>query len=80
MLRFQEVKPGTSLTSVSAGSKTLIAGRYTIQQKLGCGSFGTVYLVSDKKAKGGEEESALNTIFMLNIQKPPRLWLCKLWL
>nr|XP_016849891.1 PREDICTED: serine/threonine-protein kinase Nek11 [Anolis carolinensis] len=57
MLRFQEVKPGTSLTSVSAGSKTLIAGRYTIQQKLGCGSFGTVYLVSDKKAKGGEEES-----------------------
>ncbi|XP_067326314.1 serine/threonine-protein kinase Nek11 [Anolis sagrei] len=57
MLRFQEVKPGTSLTSISAGPKALIAGRYTIQQKLGCGSFGTVYLVSDKKAKGGEEES-----------------------
>nr|XP_060637808.1 serine/threonine-protein kinase Nek11 [Anolis sagrei ordinatus] len=57
MLRFQEVKPGTSLTSISAGPKALIAGRYTIQQKLGCGSFGTVYLVFDKKAKGGEEES-----------------------
>ncbi|XP_054847487.1 serine/threonine-protein kinase Nek11 isoform X2 [Eublepharis macularius] len=52
MLRFQEVvKHSPSFTSISTCSKALIAGRYTIQQKLGRGSFGTVYLVSDKKAK-----------------------------
>nr|XP_056713045.1 serine/threonine-protein kinase Nek11 [Euleptes europaea] len=52
MLRFQEVvKHGPSFTPISTCSKALIAGRYTVQQKLGRGSFGTVYLVSDKKAK-----------------------------
>nr|XP_020662537.1 serine/threonine-protein kinase Nek11 isoform X1 [Pogona vitticeps]XP_020662538.1 serine/threonine-protein kinase Nek11 isoform X1 [Pogona vitticeps] len=57
MLRFQEVvKPGTPLTPVSTCTKTLISGRYTIQQKLGRGSFGTVYLVFDKRAKGEEEQ------------------------
>ncbi|XP_042333279.1 serine/threonine-protein kinase Nek11 isoform X2 [Sceloporus undulatus] len=63
MLRFQEVvKPGTPLTSLSTGSKTLIAGRYAILQKLGRGSFGTVYLASDKKAKGEEELKVLKEI------------------
>ncbi|XP_034986177.1 serine/threonine-protein kinase Nek11 isoform X1 [Zootoca vivipara] len=57
MLRFQEVaKHGAPLMPISTCSKTLIAGRYTIQQKLGRGSFGTVYLVSDKKAKEEEEQ------------------------
>uniref|UniRef100_A0A670ZET6 Protein kinase domain-containing protein n=1 Tax=Pseudonaja textilis TaxID=8673 RepID=A0A670ZET6_PSETE len=52
MLKFQEtVKHGTSFIPISIHSKTLIAGRYNIYQKLGRGSFGTVYLVSDKKAK-----------------------------
>lgn len=56
MLRFQEVvKLGTPLTPISTCTKTLISGRFTIQQKLGRGSFGTVYLVSDKRAKGEEQ-------------------------
>lgn len=56
MLKFREaIKHGTSLTPISIHSKTLIAGRYTIYQKLGCGSFGTVYLISDKKAKEEEQ-------------------------
>lgn len=50
--RFQEVvKCGPSFTCISTCSKALIAGRYTVHQKLGQGSFGTVYLVTDKKAK-----------------------------
>ncbi|XP_061442536.1 serine/threonine-protein kinase Nek11 isoform X5 [Rhineura floridana] len=63
MLRFQEVvKHGTPLPPMSTCSKTLIAGRYTIQQKLGRGSFGTVYLVSDKKAKEEEHLKVLKEI------------------
>ncbi|XP_062980456.1 serine/threonine-protein kinase Nek11 [Elgaria multicarinata webbii] len=57
MLRFQEVvKHGSPLATISTCSKTLIAGRYDIHQKLGRGSFGTVYLVTDKKAKREEEQ------------------------
>ncbi|XP_015281315.1 PREDICTED: serine/threonine-protein kinase Nek11 [Gekko japonicus] len=60
MLRFQEVVThGSSFTSISTCSKALIAGRYTVQQKLGRGSFGTVYLVSDKKAKDEEQLKVL---------------------
>uniref|UniRef100_A0ABI7ZE36 NIMA related kinase 11 n=1 Tax=Felis catus TaxID=9685 RepID=A0ABI7ZE36_FELCA len=56
MLKFQEAaKCVSGPRALSAYPKTLIARRYVVQQKLGSGSFGTVYLVSDKKAKQGEE-------------------------
>uniref|UniRef100_A0A5F8GJB5 Serine/threonine-protein kinase Nek11 n=1 Tax=Monodelphis domestica TaxID=13616 RepID=A0A5F8GJB5_MONDO len=63
MLKFQEAAKCVSVsTAVSTHSKTLIARRYVLQQKLGSGSFGTVYLVSDKKAKPGEELKVLKEI------------------
>ncbi|XP_039192163.1 serine/threonine-protein kinase Nek11 isoform X1 [Crotalus tigris] len=63
MLKFQEaIKHGTSFTPISIHSKTLIAGRYNIYQKLGCGSFGTVYLISDKKTKEEEQLKVLKEI------------------
>ncbi|KAB0366793.1 hypothetical protein FD754_010949 [Muntiacus muntjak] len=56
MLKFQEAaKCVSGSIAVSTCPKPLIARRYILQQKLGSGSFGTVYLVSDKKAKQGEE-------------------------
>lgn len=52
MLKFQETaKHVTVARSNSACSDAMIARRYTIERKLGNGSFGSVYLVSDKKAK-----------------------------
>ncbi|XP_066101216.1 serine/threonine-protein kinase Nek11 isoform X1 [Saccopteryx bilineata] len=63
MLKFQEaVKYVNGSIAVSTHPKTLIARRYVLQQKLGSGSFGTVYLVSDKKAKQGEELKVLKEI------------------
>ncbi|XP_066440723.1 serine/threonine-protein kinase Nek11 [Eleutherodactylus coqui] len=46
----------------SACTSTLIAKRYFIQQRLGRGSFGTVYLVLDKKAKEEEKLKVLKEI------------------
>ncbi|KAF2983871.1 hypothetical protein EK904_005230, partial [Melospiza melodia maxima] len=46
----------------------VIARRYTIQRKLGNGSFGSVYLVNDKKAKQGEELKVLKEISVGNLK------------
>ncbi|XP_050794374.1 serine/threonine-protein kinase Nek11 isoform X2 [Gopherus flavomarginatus] len=63
MLKFQEaIKHISDSAPISTSSETLIARRYVLQQKLGRGSFGTVYLVSDKKAKQGEELKVLKEI------------------
>ncbi|KAG8442852.1 hypothetical protein GDO86_011604 [Hymenochirus boettgeri] len=45
---------------LSASTDTLIAKRYLTQQRLGKGSFGTVYLVIDKKAK--DEQDSLKVL------------------
>ncbi|XP_069861509.1 serine/threonine-protein kinase Nek11 isoform X2 [Dipodomys merriami] len=63
MLKFQETaKCGNGSADVPVHPQALIARRYVLQQKLGSGSFGTVYLVSDKKAKRGEELKVLKEI------------------
>ncbi|XP_049622046.1 serine/threonine-protein kinase Nek11 [Suncus etruscus] len=68
MIKFQEAaKCVRGSTAVSADPKTLIARRYLLQQKLGSGSFGTVYLVVDKKAKPGEELKVLKEISVSEI-------------
>lgn len=56
MLKFQETAKHITVARFnSACSDAVIARRYTIQRKLGIGSFGSVYLVNDRKAKQGEE-------------------------
>ncbi|NWI51358.1 NEK11 kinase, partial [Calyptomena viridis] len=63
MLKFQETaKRGTVARFNSACSDAMVARRYTIQRKLGNGSFGSVYLVSDRKAKQGEKLKVLKKI------------------
>ncbi|NXO50438.1 NEK11 kinase, partial [Aramus guarauna] len=63
MLKFQETaKHVTGARFNSACSDAMIARRYTIERKLGNGSFGSVYLVSDRKAKQGEELKVLKEI------------------
>ncbi|NXK24734.1 NEK11 kinase, partial [Arenaria interpres] len=63
MLKFQETAKHVTVARFnSACSDAVIARRYTIQRKLGNGSFGSVYLVSDRKAKQGEELKVLKEI------------------
>nr|XP_021399028.1 serine/threonine-protein kinase Nek11 isoform X1 [Lonchura striata domestica] len=63
MLKFQgTAKHVTVARFNSACSDAVIARRYTIQRKLGNGSFGSVYLVNDRKAKQGEELKVLKEI------------------
>ncbi|XP_035172936.1 serine/threonine-protein kinase Nek11 isoform X2 [Oxyura jamaicensis] len=63
MLKFQETAKRVSVArSNSACSDAMIARRYTIERKLGNGSFGSVYLVSDKKAKQGDKLKVLKEI------------------
>uniref|UniRef100_A0A8C2MK67 NIMA related kinase 11 n=1 Tax=Cricetulus griseus TaxID=10029 RepID=A0A8C2MK67_CRIGR len=70
MLKFRETaKCVSGSTAISKYPNTLISRRYVLQQKLGSGSFGTVYLVSDKKAKQGEELAEIWTIKFRNIKK-----------
>lgn len=56
MLKFQETAKHVTVARFNPTcSDAVIARRYTIQKKLGNGSFGSVYLVNDRKAKQGEE-------------------------
>nr|XP_026655013.1 serine/threonine-protein kinase Nek11 isoform X2 [Zonotrichia albicollis] len=69
MLKFQETAKHVTVARFnSACSDAVIARRYTIQRKLGNGSFGSVYLVNDKKAKQGEELKVLKEISVGNLK------------
>ncbi|KAG9345077.1 hypothetical protein JZ751_009618, partial [Albula glossodonta] len=57
MPKFQELGAGSascSVPSLTSDPGGMVANRYVVQQRLGRGSFGTVYLVRDTKAGKGE--------------------------
>ncbi|XP_030639021.1 serine/threonine-protein kinase Nek11 [Chanos chanos] len=65
MPKFRELgapKCRDSLNTTTPDQNSLIAKRYSIQQRLGRGSFGTVYLVRDTKAAFGEHLKVLKEI------------------
>ncbi|MEE6466272.1 hypothetical protein FKM82_006886 [Ascaphus truei] len=63
MTNFQESqRKRCDARPLSACTDTLIAKRYLLQHRLGKGSFGTVYLVLDKKAKDEENLKVLKEI------------------
>ncbi|XP_064272071.1 serine/threonine-protein kinase Nek11 isoform X2 [Passer domesticus] len=69
MLKFQETAKHVTVARFnSACSDAVIARRYTLQRKLGNGSFGSVYLVNDRKAKQGEELKVLKEISVGNLK------------
>ncbi|XP_055771588.1 serine/threonine-protein kinase Nek11-like [Salvelinus fontinalis] len=68
MPKFEELEAHSSChvhspsTPVTPGPSNLIAKRYSILQRLGRGSFGTVYLVQDTRARDGEKLKVLKEI------------------
>ncbi|NXH95784.1 NEK11 kinase, partial [Pachycephala philippinensis] len=69
MLKFQEIAKHVTVARFnSACPDAVIARRYTIKKKLGNGSFGSVYLVNDRKAKQGEELKVLKEISVGNLK------------
>ncbi|XP_056376647.1 serine/threonine-protein kinase Nek11 isoform X2 [Hyla sarda] len=62
MPNYKESQGRDDVRPLSAFTDTLIAKRYVIQKRLGRGSFGTVYLVLDKKAKEEEQQKVLKEI------------------
>ncbi|KAM5158071.1 serine/threonine-protein kinase Nek11 [Mantella aurantiaca] len=62
MPNYKESQGRTDTRPLSATPDTLIANRYLILQRLGRGSFGTVYLVLDKKTKEEENQKVLKEI------------------
>ncbi|KAM3928258.1 serine/threonine-protein kinase Nek11 [Leptodactylus fuscus] len=62
MPNYKESQGMNDARPLSACADTIIAKRYLIQQRLGRGSFGTVYLVLDKKAKEEEQQKVLKEI------------------
>ncbi|XP_064018378.1 serine/threonine-protein kinase Nek11 isoform X3 [Pogoniulus pusillus] len=63
MLTFQDTAKQVAVASFhSACSDAVVARRYSLERKLGRGSFGNVYLVSDRRAKQGEELKVLKEI------------------
>ncbi|XP_063778432.1 serine/threonine-protein kinase Nek11 isoform X2 [Pseudophryne corroboree] len=62
MPNYKETSGRNDARPLSACPDILIAKRYLIQQKLGRGSFGTVYLVLDQKAKEEDKLKVLKEI------------------
>ncbi|KAI1885651.1 hypothetical protein AGOR_G00206020 [Albula goreensis] len=65
MPKFQELGAGSascSVPSLTSDPGGMVANRYVVQERLGRGSFGTVYLVRDTKAGKGENLKVLKEI------------------
>ncbi|XP_078391949.1 serine/threonine-protein kinase Nek11 [Cetorhinus maximus] len=68
MPKFQEATKSVTNTLAAVCTESPIAGRYQVQEKLGRGSFGMVYLVLDKKSRKGEELKVLKEISVGDLQ------------